>query len=193
MILLPATAGLTLRGHSCSHQELWDAKCFWTLTPKIHLLTTGHVKMWALKSLWDKCMIIPLPKTELFFSKNKHIGTTPSLCTACSDFKLIVFAFSHCWHHTKPECMQGRDGGEGRNLLRKDIIHWKTKWLMHSLGKNKLTRKKNYRATEFSLHNRKIVPLFCFPILWRDVQRENRHSLSNLPDLQETMRSLETW
>lgn len=111
-------------------------------------------------------MIITLPKTALgfwFFSKTNILEPPPSLHTACSDFKLIVFAFSHCWHHTNPECMQGRDGGEGRNLLRKDIIRWKTKWLMHDLGKNKLMRKTNYRATEFSLHNRKIVPLFCFP------------------------------
>lgn len=85
--LFPAGAGggSSAFGHS-PHTIIVVFKC----------LVVNRGEPWR-KSLQDKCMIITLPKTVLFFSqKQTHWNPPLSLSTACSDFKLIVFAFSHC-------------------------------------------------------------------------------------------------
>jgi len=81
------------------------------------------------------------PRQLYFFQKQTYRKTPLPLPwhTVCLDFKLVLLAWSHCWHHIKyKNRVYGRQGwGEGRNLVRKDITHWKTKLLMQDLGKKK--------------------------------------------------------
>lgn len=185
--LFPAGAGggSSAFGHS-PHTIIVVFKC----------LVVNRREPWR-KSLQDKCMIITLPKTVLFFSqKQTHWNPPLSLCTASSDFKLIVFAFSHCCGITQNTKIilyarqrwgrREKSPEETYYTLENKMINARPKW------------KQTYEEEKLELQNfpyttGEKVPLFCFPILWVDVERENRHPLSNLPDLHETRRSLETW
>lgn len=65
------------RAHPPRAQQLWDAKCFWTLTPKIHLLTTRKCENVNPEESERQEHDDSTSQTMPFFSKTKHIGTPP--------------------------------------------------------------------------------------------------------------------